>query len=107
MSITSDGRCSDPTCGLCAKPRPQVGSTTDSIVTARTYRLHELGFDLDGHQFPWHVLAKGPHLERAEEFGGRMHVLWVPIIIDAILPPEKPSDPAEPVALRAETAGES
>ncbi len=51
---------------------------------AESYRLHTKGLDLNGKPFPWYVAECGPEVEPLNEC---FHILWVPILVDAVLPP--------------------
>ena len=56
---------------------------------AQSYRLHRRGIDVDGARFPWIVSAEpGPMVEPIDGTTD-MHILWLPVIVDAVLPPTK------------------
>jgi hypothetical protein len=62
--------------------------------TAESYRIHKGGLDVDGQPFPWHVLADpGPLVSPLGLDVDDMHILWLPVLVDAYLPPV--STPAE------------
>lgn len=61
---------------------------------AETYRLSSNGIEVDGKPFPWHVLANpGPMVQPLDSHS---HILWLPVIIDAILPPQLESATTSP-----------
>ena len=56
---------------------------------AESYRVYRGGIDIDGLPFPWHVSADpGPRVERVSEVDD-MHILWMPVLVDAVLLPEE------------------
>ena len=69
----------------------QVSETGEQArpTLAESYRVHRRGVDIDGRPFPWHVSADpGPRVERVSEVDD-LHILWVPVLVDAVLLPEE------------------
>lgn len=64
----------------------------------KSYKLTRHQLTIDGEPFPYYMDARGPRVEPVGD-NFPLHVLWVPIIIDAPLPEyveELPGVPAQP-----------
>ena len=66
---------------------------------AQAYEIQERGLTIDGEHFPFFLEEGGPRVEQIEP-GLPLHILWLPVLVEAPLAGymhEKPGQSAEPV----------
>lgn len=73
----------------------EQAAEAESVRTAQSYRVHRGGLEIDGKPFPWHVIAEPGPLTQRMGVHDDMHILWLPVVVDAALPPETSFTPTE------------
>lgn len=72
---------------LDAPDKPSDGNAPSDVTIAREYEFKHTGYPtINGERIPWLVSTKGPRVEPLDD-GQAFHLLWVPFLVEAPMPP--------------------